>query len=209
MSVKRRLQLLDWAARTEAWIIEDDYLSELQIERRPAPALASLDRVGRVIHIGTFSKTISPTLRLGFIVAPAALTSQIAETATCLAAPPGPSVQNATAEFLRDGHYMRHLRRMKRMHSVHHDKLKGCIETIGHNARTAGLALLVELPSGVPDTLIVKNALAIGLAPSPLSPWYVTSPAPRCGLLLGTATMPQRSLNASCASLFGIIDRFL
>ncbi|MCZ7153730.1 PLP-dependent aminotransferase family protein, partial [Salmonella enterica] len=70
LSLPRRLQLLDWAAAPGAWIIEDDYLSELRLEGRAAPALASLDRAGRVIHIGSFSKTISPTLRLGFVVAP-------------------------------------------------------------------------------------------------------------------------------------------
>jgi len=76
-------------------VIEDDYLSELQLKGRAAPALASLDRGGRVIHIGTFSKTISPTLRLGFIVAPISLLSRFAEVAACLAPAPGPSVQLA------------------------------------------------------------------------------------------------------------------
>src|ERR1700727_3769251 len=79
LSLKRRLELLAWAARTGAWILEDDYLGELQLHRRAAPALASLDRDGRVIHMGSFSKTISPALRLGFIVAPTSLVSRFAE----------------------------------------------------------------------------------------------------------------------------------
>ena len=70
----------------------------------PTPALASLDRTGRVIHIGSFSKTISPTLRLGFLVAPLPLASRFADVAVCLAPPPGPSVQLAIAVFLREGH---------------------------------------------------------------------------------------------------------
>ena len=98
-------------------MIEDDYLSELQLKGRAAPALASLDRAGRVIHIGSFSKTMSPTLRLGFLVAPFPLASRFAEVAACLAPAPGPSVQLATAEFMREGHYMRHLRRTKRVYS--------------------------------------------------------------------------------------------
>src|SRR5262245_3090155 len=113
MSLERRLRLLEWAARERVWVIEDDYLSELQLTGRAAPALASLDRNGRVIHIGSFSKTISPTLRLGFLIAPISLLSRFAEVAACLAPPPGPSVQLATAEFLREGHYIRHLRRTK------------------------------------------------------------------------------------------------
>ncbi len=79
LSLERRLRLLDWAAQESAWVIEDDYLSELQLKGRAAPALASLDRGGRVIHIGSFSKTISPTLRLGFLVAPISLMSRFAE----------------------------------------------------------------------------------------------------------------------------------
>jgi GntR family transcriptional regulator/MocR family aminotransferase len=70
MSLPRRLALLAWARRNGAWVIEDDYLSELQLKGRAAPALASLDHGGRVLHIGSFSKTISPALRLGFLVVP-------------------------------------------------------------------------------------------------------------------------------------------
>src|SRR6202022_2583036 len=123
LSLERRLRLLDWAAQESVWVIEDDYLSELQLKGRAAPALASLDRGGRVIHIGSFSKTISPTLRLGFLVAPISLLSRFAEVAACLAAPPGPSVQLATAEFMREGHYLRHLRRTKRAYSAQRDAL--------------------------------------------------------------------------------------
>jgi DNA-binding transcriptional MocR family regulator len=111
LSLERRLRLLDWAAQEGEWVIEDDYLSELQLKGRAAPALASLDRGGRVIHIGSFSKTISPSLRLGFLVAPISLLSRFMEVAACLAPPPGPSLQLATAEFVREGHYLRHLRR--------------------------------------------------------------------------------------------------
>ena len=77
MSLPRRLALLAWARRNGAWIIEDDYLSELQLKGRAAPALASLDHGGRVLHIGSFSKTISPALRLGFLVVPPELASPV------------------------------------------------------------------------------------------------------------------------------------
>lgn len=108
LTLARRLVLLEWASQSGAWIIEDDYLGELQLNGRAAPALSSLDRAGRVIHIGSFSKTISPTLRLGFVVAPPELALRFVEAATCLAPAPGPAVQEATAEFMRGGHYMRH-----------------------------------------------------------------------------------------------------
>src|SRR5262249_15257705 len=89
LSLERRLRLLDWAAQESVWVIEDDYLSELQLKGRAAPALASLDRSGRVIHIGSFSKTISPTLRLGFLVAPISPLSRFAEVGLALRRRPG------------------------------------------------------------------------------------------------------------------------
>jgi len=89
LSLARRLRLLDWAAQEGAWVVEDDYLSELQLKGRATPALASLDRAGRVIHIGSFSKTLTPALRLGFLVVPLPLATRFAEVAACLAPAPG------------------------------------------------------------------------------------------------------------------------
>jgi GntR family transcriptional regulator / MocR family aminotransferase len=109
MSLPRRLALLAWARRNDAWIIEDDYLSELQLKGRAAPALASLDHGGRVLHIGSFSKTISPALRLGFLVLPPELTRRFGDLAACLAPAPAAPVQRAVAHFVREGHYLRHL----------------------------------------------------------------------------------------------------
>ncbi|RVG82732.1 PLP-dependent aminotransferase family protein [Sinorhizobium meliloti] len=207
LSLARRLRLLDWAAQTQAWVIEDDYLSELQLNGRAAPALASLDRAGRVVHIGSFSKTISPALRLGFLVAPPALASCFAEVAACLAPPPGPALQLATAEFMRDGHYMRHLRRTKRVYSAQRDALLECLPHAGE-AGVAGLAVLLRLPDGAPDVAIARETLAFGMAPAPLSVWYASPNSARSGLLLGLATAPQRQLARSCDRLLGIIRRF-
>ena len=209
LSLERRLRLLDWAAQQGAWVIEDDYLSELQLKGRAAPALASLDRDGRVIHIGSFSKTITPTLRLGFLVAPVALLSRFAEVAACLAPPPGPSVQLAVAEFMREGHYLRHLRRTKRACSAQRDALLECLQLHARDGgiATAGLAVLLRLPDGAPDTSIARETLAFGMAPAPLSAWYAR-PVGRSGLLLGVATVPGKNLAKVCDRLWQIIDRF-
>ncbi|QLL63791.1 PLP-dependent aminotransferase family protein [Sinorhizobium mexicanum] len=208
LSLARRLRLLDWAARSEAWVIEDDYLSELQLDGRAAPALASLDRAGRVIHIGSFSKTISPALRLGFLVAPPALAPRFAEVAACLAPPPGPAVQLATAEFMREGHYMRHLRRTKRVYAAQRDALLKCLTSGPGEATVAGLAVLLRLPDGTPDLAIARETLAFGMAPAPLSAWYASPDSAKPGLLLGLATAPQRQLARSWERLQGIIGRF-
>ncbi|WP_041320796.1 PLP-dependent aminotransferase family protein [Hyphomicrobium denitrificans] len=210
LSLERRLRLLEWAALESVWVIEDDYLSELQLEGRAAPALASLDRGERVIHIGSFSKTISPALRLGFLVAPVSLMSRFAEVAACLAPPPGPSVQLATAEFMREGHYLRYLRRAKRAYSTQRDalleRLQLKVEAL--SITTAGLAALLRLPDGAPDTSIAKNALTFGMAPAPLSVWYVQPASARSGLLLGIGTAPKTHLDRWCDRLSDIIERF-
>jgi GntR family transcriptional regulator/MocR family aminotransferase len=208
LSLARRLRLLSWAAEAGAWVIEDDYLSELQLKGRAAPALASLDRAGRVIHIGSFSKTISPALRLGFVVAPPALASQFAEVAACLAPPPGPALQLAVTEFMREGHYMRHLRRTKRVYSAQRDALLKSLRVEAGAVSVAGLAVLLPLPDGAPDLSIARETLAFGMAPSPLSAWYASPASARSGLLLGLATAPPKQLARSCDRLGGIIERF-
>jgi GntR family transcriptional regulator/MocR family aminotransferase len=210
LSLERRLRLLDWAEREKAWVIEDDYLSELQLKGRAAPALASLDRSGRVIHIGSFSKTISPTLRLGFLVAPVSLVSRFAEVAACLAPAPGPSVQLATAEFMREGHYLRHLRRTKRAYSAQRDVLLTCLQqhVDAGSVTTAGLAALLRLPDGTTDMSIARESLAFGMAPTALSAWQARPDSGPSGLLLGIATTPNRNLARFCDRLFAIIERF-
>jgi GntR family transcriptional regulator / MocR family aminotransferase len=207
LSNERRLRLLEWAAEKSAWIIEDDYLSELKLKGRSAPALASLDRQGRVIHLGSFSKTISPTFRLGFIVAPVNIAEQFAEAAACLGPAPSPSVQIATAEFMREGHYMRHLRRTKRIYAQRSDALVSCLESHGCRTSAAGLTVLLHLPAGVADTAIASEARAFGLAPSPLSPWYVSETARASGLLLNVAAAPMESIPSACERLCEIIGR--
>ncbi|MEM5387364.1 PLP-dependent aminotransferase family protein [Paraburkholderia phymatum] len=208
LSLARRLRLLDWAAKEGVWILEDDYLSELQLTARAAPALASLDRGQRVIHVGSFSKTISPALRLGFVVAPLPLVSRFAEVAACLAPAPWLSVQLATAQFMRDGHYMRHLRRMKRLYAAQRDALLKCLDERALETTTAGLAVLVRLPDGVSDISIARALLAFGLGPPPLSPWYASPASARSGLLLGIATSPERNLATSCDRLHEVIKRY-
>src|SRR4029077_2227202 len=168
LSLARRLRLLDWAAQEKSWVIEDDYLSELQLEGRAAPALASIDRNGRVIHIGSYSKTISPALRLGFLVAPLPLAPPFAEVAACLAPAPGPSVQLATAEFMRDGHYIRHLRRTKRVYAAQGDALLKYLRARAKNVTIAGLAAVLRLPDGASDLSIARETVSLGLAPTPL-----------------------------------------
>jgi GntR family transcriptional regulator / MocR family aminotransferase len=204
MSLPRRLALLAWARRNEAWIIEDDYLSELQLKGRAAPALASLDHGGRVLHIGSFSKTISPALRLGFMIVPPELSSRFAELAACLAPAPAAGMQRAVAKFLRDGHYLRHLRRMKRLYAARREALLRCLREMAPKSievrATAGLAVLMLLPKSASDVDIASRALAFGLAPRPMSAWYMQPPLQQ-GLLLCVTNLNERRLPADCRRL--------
>jgi GntR family transcriptional regulator/MocR family aminotransferase len=204
MSLSRRLALLAWARRNDAWIIEDDYLSELQLKGRAAPALASLDHGGRVLHIGSFSKTISPALRLGFMVVPPELIGRFGELAACLAPAPAAAVQGAVAEFLRDGHYLRHLRRMKRLYAARREILLRWLGEMAPDSikvqATAGLAVLISLPKFASDIDIASRALRFGLAPGPLSPWCML-PHRQQGLLLCVTNLNERRLPADCRRL--------
>jgi GntR family transcriptional regulator / MocR family aminotransferase len=204
MSLPRRLALLAWARRNDTWIIEDDYLSELQLKGRAAPALASLDHGGRVLHIGSFSKTISPALRLGFLVLPPELTRRFGDLAACLAPAPAAPVQRAVAHFVREGHYLRHLRRMKRLYAARRAALLRCLAEVGADSikvqASAGLAVVTLLPEFASDVGIALRALPFGLAPTPLSPWYMQSP-PRQGLLLGVSNLNEGRLPADCRRL--------
>jgi GntR family transcriptional regulator/MocR family aminotransferase len=204
MSLARRLALIAWARRSGAWIIEDDYLSELQLTGRAAPALASLEHGGRVLHLGSFSKTISPALRLGFLVAPVELAARFGDVAACLAPAPAAVVQGAVAEFLREGHYLRHLRHMKRLYATRRQRLLECLTQLGSAPlkveTTAGLAVVVSLPPSTSDVDISRRAFAVGLAPTPLSPWYVRSAAQQ-GLLLGVTNLDGRRLPDDCRRL--------
>ncbi|NWC88158.1 MocR-like pyridoxine biosynthesis transcription factor PdxR [Pseudomonas reactans] len=209
LSLARRLSLLRWATESGGWIIEDDYLSELQLESRAASALASLDRDGRVIHIGSFSKTLSPTIRLGFVVAPPTLAPRLSEIATCLSPAPGPAVQLATAKFIHQGHYLRHLRRAKRLYCTQRDELLKTIANSDVRAEisTAGLAVLLKLPTGSPDLKIAREASIFGMSPGALSPWYSCPERAEAALMLRITTSSNRHLKVSCDRLSELIRR--
>jgi transcriptional regulator, GntR family len=206
LSVNRRKELIAWAARSGAWIIEDDYLGELQLTRRAAPALSSLDRGGRVIHIGSFSKTISPALRLGFIVAPAALIDRFSEAALFYGSAPSPGVQLATARFMQDGHYMRHLGRLKRMCAARGELLKKALKELGYDAHIGGLAVVMRLPNGSSDIEVCRMASELGIRPSPLSEWFVPGTNAESGLLLGLSTVSEEQIPAACKELHRLIQ---
>jgi len=207
LSLARRHALLEWASRSDSWVIEDDYLSELQLSGKAAPALASLDREGRVIHIGTFSKTLSPALRLGFMVVPAALANRFADAAAVLAPAPAMATQLTVAAFMKGGHYLRHLRRMKRLYAARLGLLRAALSPHDTHDAMAGLALLLPLAEGEDDGEIARQALASGLAPVPLSVWYAEPGQARAGLLLGIPNVQEHTVASACERLLSLIGK--
>lgn len=205
LSVDRRHRLIDWAAGAGAWIVDDDYLSELQLTGRAAPALASMDSPGRVLHVGTFSKTISPVLRLGFVAVPPALAARFGDIAATLCPAPSPITQTAVAEFLRDGHYLRHLRRMKRLYIERRDAVRTAFERAATVDAMAGLAVVLRLPAGVDDRAVARHAAVAGIAPVALSPWYAEPDPQRSGLLLTVTNVAAQQASTMAAALQGII----
>ncbi|UPG92437.1 PLP-dependent aminotransferase family protein [Luteibacter aegosomatissinici] len=203
MSLERRLALLDWAHAGERWIIEDDYLGELQLARRAAPALASMDP-HRVIHVGTFSKTIAPGIRMGYLVVPEALVTPLQEVVGTLEPAPPPLMQHAVAGFLHGGHYLRHLRRMKRAYASRRDAIGAALSAAGLAWHTGGLSLNVSLPDGTNDAALARAAHAAELAPVPLSPWFAGQEK-RSGLLLGVTNVPEALAPALVARLSAVI----
>jgi GntR family transcriptional regulator/MocR family aminotransferase len=206
MSSARRSALLDWAVKTGGWIIEDDFLSELQLSGRTGPALAAEDANDRVIHIGCFSKTLSPALGLGFLVAPLQLAELFGEVAACLQPAPNATTQLALSGFIADGHYLRHLRLMKKLYCERRDALIACLGEGVDIGGPSGLAVIVWLPAGADDKALARAALEHGIAPTPLSGWYFNSADAMPGLLLGVSNLSKGQLEKACATLKRLIE---
>jgi GntR family transcriptional regulator / MocR family aminotransferase len=194
LSLPRRLALLDWAARGGGWIVEDDYYGEFQLRGQPVPALKSLDRNERVLYVGTFSKVLMPSLRLGYVVGPVSLLPLLDRIAAYLAPSQGLIAQAAVADFMVQGHFARHIRRMRRLYAERRAALVKALAARFGDAweiglQESGMHLLARLPQGSDDVVLVERAAAAGLGPVALSPWAVRAPcAP--GLLLSFANIP-------------------
>ncbi len=212
MSLSRRLALLDWAARTGAWVIEDDYDSEFRYAGRPLASLQSLDTAKRVIYIGTFSKSLLPALRLGYLVAPPDLVDAFI-TARAIADRHAHTLEQAiVADFIAEGHFAQHLRRMRTLYqerqsvlvsSAQRD-LAGLLDVEG---KDAGLNLVGWLPSGWND-LAVSQAISERNISAPAISAYALKPQKRGGLVLGYAALTPREIRKGVKDLAPILAKF-
>jgi len=209
MSVARRLALLDWARRSQAWIVEDDYDCDIRHDRQPLPCLHALDPDGRVIYVGTFSKTLFPALRLGFLIVPRDLTAGFVAARLSTDLHPPVLEQRVLAAFIERGHYGRHLRRMQAAYAERLDALRRAIERSGAPMKMrrvqAGMHAVVDI-DGVSAERVHTEAAALGVESMPLSAYYLGAGRRPNALLLGFGAVSPAAIRAGVSRLARAID---
>jgi GntR family transcriptional regulator/MocR family aminotransferase len=205
MSLSRRLALLDWARETGAWILEDDYDSEYRFSGRPLEALQGLDHSGRVLYIGTFSKVMFPALRLGYLIAPTELVEPLLAMRRFIDVHIPILEQMALADFMNEGHFVRHVRQMLQHYNQRRDvlyrelqiHLGGLLEV---HAPEAGMHLAGWLPPGKDDQRAAKLAAQVGIEVMAISK-YSLEPLPRGGLIFGYAGTDEEAISRGVKKL--------
>ncbi|MFJ2454993.1 PLP-dependent aminotransferase family protein [Pseudomonas protegens] len=206
LSLPRRLALLDWANRQGSWIIEDDYDSEYRYQGKPLPALKSLDQQGRVLYTGTFSKVLFPGLRLAYLVVPTEQTPAFARQADRLHNHCPHLLQATVAAFLNEGHFARHLNKMRGLYARRrqwlvealHQALGGRLQI---DPQAGGMHVVAGLGEG-DDVQIAQRARREGIAVEPLSQWYLGDGV-RQGLVMGFTNVVSAEQAASVAVRLG------
>ena len=210
MSLRRRLALLAWAERTGAAVIEDDYDSEYRYGGRPLEPLHSLDHTGRVLYVGSFSKVLLPTLRLGFLVAPPPLHAALRKAKHVTDWHTEVPLQAVAARFLAGGHLSRHVRRMRAIYATRHHLVRARLAEsfagrLDAEPSVAGLHITALLPEGKDDGEVVAAAFAAGVAVQPLSRYRMRAPG-RPGLLLGYGAIATERIDEGMRRLDKVLE---
>jgi len=208
MSLERRITLLEWARRSHAVVVEDDYDGDLRLEGQPLEALRALDTRDDVIYIGTFAKALYPAMRLAYAVLPQWLIEPVVRARAASDRHPIWRDALAVARFIEAGELERHLARVRRLYRARRDALVSALAAelaglIVPGPAEAGIHLLGRLPEGVDDQRISLLAAEKGVAVSPLSPHFSSNP--RSGLLLGFGALAEDDLAAAMRILAPII----
>jgi len=208
LSVARRIALLAWAEANDSLIVEDDYDSEFRFDATPLPSLAGLDTGGRVVYIGTFSKVLSPALRVGYLVAPPALHERVVALKRLTDFQTSWPVQRALATFVAEGHLERHIRRMRRYYAANRAMLRAALAPIAHLGRLrgmeAGLHAYLELREGIDPARVVRRAYERGVIVTSLDEHYL-GPPDRHGLLLGYGGLTRDEIATGAGVLMEVI----
>jgi GntR family transcriptional regulator/MocR family aminotransferase len=214
MSLARRRMLLEYARQHQCWIIEDDYDSEFRYGSRPLASLQGLDTAGQVIYVGSFGKTLFPGLRIGYLVVPEALAESFA-TASAELYREGQLLQQAVlAEFIAEGHFTSHIRKMRTLYGQRRQALLDAAtqrygEALPAVGGDAGLHLVMQLPDGADDRAVAQAALERNIVVRPLSGYYAQPERTSSGLLIGYACVPDEEIAPAFNTLADAIDATL
>lgn len=210
MSLARRTRLLRWAHEAGSWIIEDDYDSEYRYSDRPLASLQGLDAGSRVIYVGTFSKVLFPALRIGYIVAPPALVDAFMGASMIAAHRPPMITEAVLGDFIVEGHFARHIRRMRSRYAKRNEvfvaaveqDLTGLLELGPHDA---GMHVVGWLSERVDDCEAARRAAAHAVDATPLSLYYLDEPR-RGGLVLGYGGVKPENIRAGVERLAAALE---
>ncbi|WP_020141938.1 PLP-dependent aminotransferase family protein [Terracoccus sp. 273MFTsu3.1] len=213
MSRARRIALLEWAVRHGSVIVEDDYDSEFRFADRPLEPLQSLDRDGRVVYVGSFSKSLLPGLRVGYAIAPATLTPALREAKRVTVWDGDVVTQGALADFLAEGHHAAHVKRATKVYRARREALlevltspAGLGDWLEVIPSAAGLHLCALLRDpGLDDVAIAEAALAVGVFVEPLSVRHLEQPA-RHGFAFGVGGIPLSGIAPALTALRGVLS---
>jgi len=210
MSLPRRLALLKWASRARAWVVEDDYDSDFRYGARPIPCLHGLDVDGRVIYVGSFSKTLFPALRLGFVIVPSDLQGRLVAARAAADQHPPVLDQTVLADFIVEGHFARHLRRMRAAYRERLEALAAAAERFCHGvlrlrAAQTGLHVVADL-DGVDAVRVSREAAIRGVEVTPLSAYFVRRERAVNGLVLGFAAVRPEASSSGMERLAAAIE---
>lgn len=214
LSMARRLELLAWARQADAFVIEDDYDSELRYKSRPLASLQGLDDGERVIYVGTLNKVLFPGLRIGYAVAPRPLMPRLIN-ARHIGDRQAPTLsQTVLADFMAQGRLTAHFRRLRQLYRQAQEVVIGALtaevppERLDIRRPDQGNHLMVWLPEGVDDVALERAARAEGVVCRAVSRLYLQAP-PRAGLMLGFTGFRPEALEAPASQLGGLIRKML
>lgn len=209
MPISRRVQLLNWAkSAPDRYIIEDDYDSEFRYDAKPLPSLQSIDDHGRVIYLGTFSKAIAPSLRIGYMVLPESLLPLYQAQYAQFSCAVSRFDQQVLDAFLHQGAFETHLNRMRKLYKEKRKILISALETafshsLQYQGEQAGHHLLVHLPGMADGGALCRAAMAAGVKVYPLSPYFIgpVPPAYQGHVLLGYGSLSPAQIQQGVALL--------
>ena len=210
MPMSRRLQWLDTAQRHNAWLVEDDYDGEFRYQGVPIPALAGLMDNEQTLYMGTFSKVLSPTLRMSYLVVPPSAVDSVRRTYPMLGNESSVITQAALAEFIGSGHFAKHIKRMRTLYGERREAMEQALTEYA-GLKEAGLKMTpggLHIPVGVEgvETAVFPEMIAAGLGCVPLSGYYLTAPAQQ-GFLLGFTSREPEVIDTAIRSFADILNR--